>query len=635
METVHTISAPLDAPPGSDVHRPSQGGQGSQAEQSQQPNGEQQQKQTDQEQHEEHTEEQQQGQERHDEHEEQHQEHQQEQRPVQHHEQHQPEDTGPAVLHVPTATNGIVESHGHSPRARKDTNSSISTIASAATAATSCSVMSSPALTPTTSVPTQNIFSLKDGNAPSSSSRNRRRTGPLAPEARGRAALIRKQGSCANCKRKKIGCDARHHGMTWEELAQKFPNSAETQQLETIVPPTPRNLHTQESRKLNLSTPSPEFMDIDSSPTQQQIRSSFSESRVRTPLPSKPRQDRASTVSFPQPNGGLSNGSILTSNSHGATVRASEGFARDRYRRVSALFLRWQDEEDSALINPMDEFREVFGEYYDCSCQTKIIPSANQNHNISMWVLDEILQFLKTDTEDELKILYWSSHSYLDGDRQMILASSRNSEAQPASCVRWSAIQALLDHASPDVVVIMDAAYYPNQYKFMRRTNRSLELLAASTQANLERGVFTRALSDQLRTRARLKLLGGISIADLHARVTTSSLLTMGARFQEPLGSDMGEMSLPPFSSFPPVPLHLQFAGSPRTSSIILTPKIKGDLAAMTGIDDEGSGGRKGGAGGLVYTFRVPAGTNQDIWEAYLSTLPDETKERLEFVGAD
>lgn len=209
--------------------------------------------------------------------------------------------------------------------------------------------------------------------------------------------------------------------MTWEELAQKFPNSAEMQQLEAIVPPTP-NLHTQGSRKLNLSTPSPEFMDIDSSPTQQQIRSSFSESRVRTPLPSKPRQDRASTVSFPQPNGGLSNGNILTSNSHGATVRAFEGSAGDRYRRISALFLRWQNDEDPALKNSMDEFREVLEEYYDCSCQTKIIPSANQNHNVSMWVLDEILQFLKTDTEDELKVLYWSSHSYLDADRQMILA---------------------------------------------------------------------------------------------------------------------------------------------------------------------------------------------------------------------
>lgn len=178
----------------------------------------------------------------------------------------------------------------------------------------------------------------------------------------------------------------------------------------------------------------------------------------------------------------------------------------------------------------------------------------------------------------------------------------------------------------------MDAAYYPNQYRFMRRTNRSLELLAASTHANPERGVFTRALSDQLRIRAHLKLLGGISIADLHARVTTSPLLTMRARFQELLGSGVGEMSLSPLSSCPPVPLYLQFAGSPRTSSIILTPKINRELAVMAG-DDEASG-RKGATGGLVYTFRVPAGANQDIWEEYLSTLPDDIKGRLEFVGA-
>lgn len=179
----------------------------------------------------------------------------------------------------------------------------------------------------------------------------------------------------------------------------------------------------------------------------------------------------------------------------------------------------------------------------------------------------------------------------------------------------------------------MDAAYYPNQYRYMRRTNRSLEVLAASTQANMERGVFTRALSDQLKSRARLKLLGGVSIADLHSRVTTSSLLTMGARLHEPLGADVGGITLPPSSTICPVPLHLQFAGSPRTSSIILTPKTNGELGTM-GVNDE-AGGKKGGAGGLVYTFRVPPGANQDLWEEYLSTLPDETRERLELVGTD
>lgn len=225
-ETVHTISSPLDAPLEGDVHHPGLGEQESQAEQSQQPNGGQREKQMHREQHEENTEEQQQGQERH---EEQHEEHHQEQRPDQVHEQHQerqPEYTSPAVLHVPTATNGIVESHGHSPRARKDTNSSISTITSAATAATSCSIGSSPSLTPTTALPTQTIFSLKDGNAPLSSSRNRRRTGPLAPEARGKAALIRKQGSCANCKRKKIGVSAKLGSRPGQFTYWAFPYSA-------------------------------------------------------------------------------------------------------------------------------------------------------------------------------------------------------------------------------------------------------------------------------------------------------------------------------------------------------------------------------------------------------------------------
>lgn len=95
-----------------------------------------------------------------------------------------------------------------SPPMRKDTNSSISTTATNATAATitsgdtnatSYSVESSPTFT------TQAIFSVKDGSDMSNSRRaNRRRTGPLSAEQREKAALIRKLGACPDCRRRRV-----------------------------------------------------------------------------------------------------------------------------------------------------------------------------------------------------------------------------------------------------------------------------------------------------------------------------------------------------------------------------------------------------------------------------------------------
>lgn len=87
---------------------------------------------------------------------------------------------------------------------RKDTGSSVSTQATAATLGsaesntTSYSADTSPSLH-------QSIFSIKDGSDVSNNRRaSRRRTGPLSQQSRERAALIRKLGACPDCRRRRV-----------------------------------------------------------------------------------------------------------------------------------------------------------------------------------------------------------------------------------------------------------------------------------------------------------------------------------------------------------------------------------------------------------------------------------------------
>lgn len=89
------------------------------------------------------------------------------------------------------------------PPMRKDTGSSTSTNVTDATTVTNAS-------TDTTSTAysvesSQSIFSVKDGSEISHNRRaSRRRTGPLSAQQREKAALIRKLGACADCRRRRV-----------------------------------------------------------------------------------------------------------------------------------------------------------------------------------------------------------------------------------------------------------------------------------------------------------------------------------------------------------------------------------------------------------------------------------------------
>jgi hypothetical protein len=109
----------------------------------------------------------------------------------------------------------------------------------------------------------------------------------------------------------------------------------------------------------------------------------------------------------------------------------------------------------------------------------------------------------------------------------------------------------------------MDATYYPATRMVRRRG--VLELIAASAPEDyyhlLERGIFTRTLTDQLRLRANTRFPNTLSAAELH-----SKLLSIFPKLILDRYPDKGAARV-----FP-APLHMQTSGNARLPSITLSP---------------------------------------------------------------
>lgn len=109
----------------------------------------------------------------------------------------------------------------------------------------------------------------------------------------------------------------------------------------------------------------------------------------------------------------------------------------------------------------------------------------------------------------------------------------------------------------------MDAAYYPSSK--MVREQGVLELVAASAAEDhlrfLGRNSFTRAVTEQLRTRASQKFLSPFSAAELHAKLLS--------RYPDMIKDRSPEREI--LTSFPS-PLHMQISGDARLPSVLLAP---------------------------------------------------------------
>ena len=130
-----------------------------------------------------------------------------------------------------------------------------------------------------------------------------------------------------------------------------------------------------------------------------------------------------------------------------------------------------------------------------------------------------------------------------------------------ASTVRWSGIETILEAASADTLIIMDAAYYPSSR--MVRQQGVLELIAASVSEEhfnaLDRCAFTKALAEQLRMRATRLI--PLSAVELHSLLLAHYPKMIQDRYPEK----------ETITSFP-APLHAMTSGNSRLPSIFLSP---------------------------------------------------------------
>lgn len=180
----------------------------------------------------------------------------------------------------------------------------------------------------------------------------------------------------------------------------------------------------------------PQDMDVDSSPTQKQQpgRPPVSETRIRTPLPSGPRLDKPAsshTTTLP----GIDS---LKSDLQSAAARILSDPYGSRYTSVQALLLHWQDDDDQSVRGAIHDLASVLESSYNYTFKIKPIPASSNCKSAWRWLSREMNEFIDVhDQRDVLKIVYYNGHSYLDGNREMILTRLAEEEGKTFGDPSW------------------------------------------------------------------------------------------------------------------------------------------------------------------------------------------------------
>jgi hypothetical protein len=159
-------------------------------------------------------------------------------------------------------------------------------------------------------------------------------------------------------------------------------------------------------------------MDIDTSPSQQHVQPALSEARIRTPLPSGPRLEKSANL---PPLPGFD---TFRADLQGSADRILANSFRSRYAHVSVLLVRWQDDDNPEAHGALQELAKAFHEDYNYTVQVKSIPTASDEGRSSwLWLSHVVTDFITDHNQrDCLKIFYYSGYTYLNGDRDTVLA---------------------------------------------------------------------------------------------------------------------------------------------------------------------------------------------------------------------
>lgn len=149
----------------------------------------------------------------------------------------------------------------------------------------------------------------------------------------------------------------------------------------------------------------------------------------------------------------------------------------------------------------------------------------------------------------------------------------------------------------------MDCAYYPSHATVRRQG--MLELIAASAgeehQELLGRSAFTRALTDQLRTRAIQSFREPFSASELHSKLMSLYPTLIGEHHPE--SEIMARV---------PTPLIMQLSGNKTLPSILLAPLRHGDRPSVPPSGSQ-----------ISITFRLTDDAfNMDSWAEWLRSMP-------------
>ncbi|KAL3428499.1 hypothetical protein PVAG01_02008 [Phlyctema vagabunda] len=175
-----------------------------------------------------------------------------------------------------------------------------------------------------------------------------------------------------------------------------------------------------------------------------------------------------------------------------------------RYRQVHVLLIEW-DEGDPCLPvhQELEELRAVFEDCYRFQTEIWRIPCKAAHRALNRKITDFVE--LEDDGKDCLKIVYYGGHGFLSPSRQLMWSNLPSNDPRHQS-VKWYAIQATLEDAESDVLLLLDCCAAGTAST--DHGNGVTELIGACAFNVNANGVgefsFTTALSKELRAFSKI-----------------------------------------------------------------------------------------------------------------------------------